>query len=86
MAMYAFTFAVVGKCLFPTDMLRYDQCYPSDTESAVAIGVSWDMSVKPDGGQWIVNLRALSSNKHWTPTVDRWKSFSWNVQNVARVS
>lgn len=55
---------------FPTDMLRYDCCWPASTEDAIAMSISIADS---EGTKPIT----LCSNK--PPTPKRWASFGWNI-------
>jgi hypothetical protein len=60
------TFTVEGRGHFPIDMLRYDRCCPYEQEDV----------------QWMsgTNQRSAKMISHMgPPTVDRWKSFSWDV-------
>ena len=69
---------VSGSGQFPVDMLRYDSCYPADTESAVAM-------ISDHRDQNYLDMRDIEltslSEKGWTPTVGRWNSFGWSVVN-----
>ena len=65
-------FTVTGTYVFPTDMLRYDACYPIDeTNSNIA---PYDIHIT---GERSVNLKANNP-----PTIDRWRSFNWTVSNI----
>jgi hypothetical protein len=69
-------FVVAGSGPFPFDMLRKDECFPLNTESAAAIGME------------VADLRArdsrravrLGTYKPLGPTIARWESFGWKVQ------
>lgn len=69
-------FVVAGHGPFPFDMLRKDECFPLNTESALAIGLE------------VTDLRArdsrrsarLGTYKPLGPTVARWESFGWKVE------
>lgn len=69
-------FVVAGCGPFPFDMLRKDECFPLNTESASAIGLE------------VTDLRArdsrravrLGTYKPLGPTVARWESFGWKVE------
>ena len=59
---------VEGRGLFPTDMLRYDQCAPVGPDDVAAI--------HPE----VTERRQVKLNaftKYITPA--RWESFGWNV-------
>lgn len=60
-------FEVRGSGSFPTDMLRYDECFPSSERESAIIDAS---------GKRVVTL--CTDNKH-APTAGRWKIFGWNV-------
>jgi len=84
MAAKYFHFDVEGAGEFPTDMLRYDGAYPSDTESAMKLLNPYRGSSE-DYRDFIRNRRIV----HLTcvdrePTNDRWASFGWKVSNVRR--
>ncbi|HYF74083.1 MAG TPA: hypothetical protein VD864_14730, partial [Nocardioides sp.] len=67
------TFAVVGRGPFPFDMLRYDEAWPRDTESAQAlatVGMTEDR---------FVTLTTVARHR---PTPERWASFGWRVLAV----
>jgi hypothetical protein len=63
-----FTFYVSGRGQFPYDMLRYDQCWPADTESALLM----DSEVNS-------HVRSIKLHSYREPTLDRWSSFLWSV-------
>lgn len=71
-----FTFDAVGSGTFPADMLRYDHCWPSTTESASEIARDW-RSVAREPGQ-----RRVALSSHYPPTPARWASFSWKLFDV----
>ena len=61
-----FSYEVTGSGAFPTDMLRYDQCYPDDTNSA--------NNMLDEKRSRTCIMRSLKR-----PTVGRWNSFMWGV-------
>ncbi len=69
-------FRVQGSGQFPADMLRYNACYPTDTEDAVDMYV--DHRDDEYHKQRVITLSALA-HKNWTPTNERWQSFGWQV-------
>ncbi len=71
MKQFTHVFTVEGASEFPYDMLRYDCCYPTRSEDATKLD-----SVYRDTRKVILTRTA---EKHWTPTADRWQSFSWAV-------
>lgn len=63
-------FVVAGRGEFPTDMLRYDECWPANAESALAIHLR---------GRRVATFRTLRSlNVH----PKRWASFGWEVRKI----
>lgn len=81
--MYRVDFAVKGKGRFPTDMLRYDTCFPTGSQDVAAID--------PDERhERIIHLcafktTAVDARRALTPR--RWESFGWDVieQSVTKV-
>lgn len=69
-----FRFTVTGRMPFPTDMLRYDACYPADTESASQITASIRHEGETLADSFTVTLLGASP-----PTRGRWQSFRWTV-------
>lgn len=65
----AIEFAVVGAGDFPTDMLRYDKCWPASEHNSLLVGGFGDTRR--------VELRGLKM-----PTDARWRSFNWKVVAV----
>jgi hypothetical protein len=73
MARKMYIFTVEGKGLFPTDMLRYDACYPTHNTSVKNIDY---VSLKENR-----RVTLASANP---PTNDRWQSFMWPVIAISR--
>lgn len=71
---YRIRFVVRGAGAFPFDMLRYDHCYPATQEDSAKLD-HYERDLRR------VVLWADAPHKHWLPEIDRWKSFSWEVQN-----
>lgn len=71
---YIQTFVVAGRGVFPFDMLRYDRCWPAREDQA------WVLGTGSDGVDREIELKryVLGRNKE-VPTLDRWKSFGWQV-------
>ncbi len=71
-----------GTLPFPVDMLRYDQCWPNDSQSAAEIGASFDIHerfAQGREGKFTVELtNGNGKNRRWTP--DRWRSFGWALE------
>lgn len=75
-----FPFTVTGRGRFPMDMLRYDHCFPDSSEDAAKITRCLEA---PDAEE--VSIKLISYFGHPNkPTVQRWRSFSWNVTNTGR--
>lgn len=69
-------FKVSGKGRFPVDMLRYDNCWPIESEDATKI-----LDQKTDRTLGIGRPQRsieLYTHRKGGPTIDRWKSFGWN--------
>ncbi len=64
-----YVYTVTGRGMFPFDMLRYDQCWPSDSESAARMDISRD-------------LRSIQLSSYSQPTIGRWTSFLWSVGHL----
>lgn len=67
-------FAVEGEGVFPTDMLRYDRCYPL-TESDSYTMESHNGMLEPHRRV----LLCCDDARPRTPTEGRWESFGWKV-------
>jgi hypothetical protein len=83
MAAKYYHFDVVGTGEFPTDMLRYDAAFPSDTQSAMVIlnPSRWsdaDERLEFNRNKRIVKMTCVDR----PPTEDRWHSFGWKVTRV----
>lgn len=87
MASFSTVFVVVGgiRAQFPTDMLRYDRCWPASAADANLI--SWSLFadgfdrgiVETAGSPKELRIRLLSADPG-SPTVARWESFGWKVE------
>ena len=77
---HLFTFTVEGSGKFPTDMLRYDACWPVHEDEARRLAEGPD-----DRELRTVKLKCAAVNGHG-PTVERWRSFGWVVTEVEAVS
>ena len=68
---------VEGRGIFPTDMLRYDQCFPlSEKDSAAMEDLLHERRT--------VNL-GCSTCRLLPATEGRWNSFGWLVKSVQEV-
>jgi hypothetical protein len=72
-AQTAITFDVEGKGDFPTDMLRYDHCWPATQTDAGLMGITTFASTRQ------VRMRGLTG-----PTPARWASFGWKCVPVTQ--
>jgi hypothetical protein len=68
------TFVVTGTNSFPTDMLRYDHCWP-------ATELDSQMIDKPRRTGDPVK-RSIRLAGRMNPTVGRWESFGWTVEVI----
>lgn len=71
------SFVVVGSGIFPFDMLRYDQCWPkseSPDSSAIAVGMYGESALG------LRRVTLVTDNPH-APTMGRWESFTWKVED-----
>lgn len=73
---YYWEYTVVGNGQFPADMLRYDAAYPYDQTN---VGIAPHRYSETGWDTRKVNLRSLHE-----PTVDRWLSFGWRVENIQK--
>jgi len=76
MRTYIHEFIVEGTGHFPTDMLRYDGCYPATQEDVTKLDWEVHDGLKPRR----ITLRCRGA-KESGPSVERWKSFGWPVVN-----
>lgn len=70
-------FAVIGSGAFPMDMLRYDRCWPVDSNDAANLtdyNSSVDLSLK----RRAVVLGTVADRN----TPDRWSSFGWTCSGT----
>jgi hypothetical protein len=70
-AQNAITFTVQGRGQFPTDMLRYDLCWPASGNDSHAIEITYGQGWT---APYSVTLKGLK-----LPTTGRWESFGWKV-------
>lgn len=63
-----YTYYATGRGRFPFDMLRYDACWPADSEGAHAMHGEYDAS-----------QRSIKMHSYRIPTIERWNSFVWSV-------
>ncbi len=77
---HMFLFTVEGSGRFPTDMLRYDACWPAHENEARSLADGSD-----DQGRRTITLRRAAVNMSG-PTKRRWESFGWTVTNVEPIS
>ena len=71
-------FKVRGNTTFPTDMLRYDGCYPASERDSATI----DAANRREDGPFIVELESKQESVvRYGPTEGRWQSFLWKIEN-----
>lgn len=71
-------FKVTGNGYFPVDMLRYDRCFPVNSEDATRI-----QERCLDFSQ--TSTVTLESDARIVPTKDRWQSFGWRVTDITKI-
>ena len=69
-----YRYKVSGSGYFPIDMLRYDCAYPASSEAVSAMG-------SESRGERTVQRRTVELCSHHLPTIDRWRSFGWIVED-----
>lgn len=75
--MYRHTMLVKGSGHFPLDMLRYDCCFPADTDGVKALSNSWE-----DGEVEVLMVRYTKAKNDRAFTPARWQSFGWSCSAV----
>ena len=73
--MYVHRFTMVGRGIFPMDMLRYDQCWPEGAGDVLKLETPRENREPRE-----VNLVHYSHTKAWNPTQDRWRTFGWTMK------
>lgn len=71
----AYAFTVVGTGAFPTDMLRYDAAYPTDHTNV-------NIAPYRETSEYYRVHRSVNLRSPNMPTVERWRSFGWKVENI----
>jgi hypothetical protein len=77
-------YEVVGSGPFAVDMLRYDASYPERTDDAIAILAQAGFMEQREARR--VRLVHRDVYAGWSPTIDRWRSFGWTVDQNTIVS
>lgn len=77
-------FTVEGVYPFPTDMLRYDACWPVTDYDAVQLAEALRLPRRAtpppsDNAEQKRRRIQLMTNAPNRPTVGRWESFGWKV-------
>jgi hypothetical protein len=70
-------FTVEGTYPFPTDMLRYDACWPATDHDTVQLSEACSLRRTSDPKR--KRQVKLYTNAINRPTVGRWESFGWKV-------
>ena len=65
-----FEYVVTGRGEFPTDMLRYDACWPLSSSDVAKIDYGRSTSRE---------ARSILIASYSKPTLERWSSFGWSV-------
>lgn len=74
---YACEFTITGMGDIPMDMFRYDRCTPL-TQQDVAQFSALEMVDNPID----IRMVRFTRRKSDGPTINRWKSFGWNISNI----
>ena len=69
-----------GRGAFPTDMLRYDSCFPADSRSVEVLNHT------EKGEEWAMEVHKISRGAKVGFTQGRWQSFGVSIQEKAPVS
>lgn len=73
-------FKVKGKGRFPIDMLRYDHCFPLQSDDAAKIAATFEHYYSDETVE--ITLVSYFGKPNY-PTEGRWASFGWTVFHVA---
>lgn len=76
-----YKFIVSGFSSFPTDMLRYDKCWPGDDEAVNAMSCSDDITLRKIARDTDTAFR-VTLHSFQEPTAERWRSFGWLMELV----
>lgn len=79
-AVQLWEFTVKGAREFPFDMLRYDRCWPKTEAHDVTAMAPHHRS---DEYGKVREVRMIGINE---PTIDRWHSFGWKIDNIRKVA
>ena len=74
---YRTVFEVFGTGVFPLDMLRYDDAFPTEVDGPRNIGNTINGPNAPEP------IR-LATDRFSGPTIARWESFGWSCVEVDR--
>lgn len=86
--MFRVTFKVEGRGSFPTDMLRYDTCWPRSPRDVVRM----DEIEHPRTIELAMNVQSAKRDlvkriaTGRVPTTERWLSFGWQVTDVRLIT
>jgi hypothetical protein len=78
----SYTYIVSGKWPFPLDMLRYDCAWPAGSEDASTIAMLSGVHRPSLEEVPVNNIHAVTLRSIQHPQIERWRSFSWDVQTV----
>jgi hypothetical protein len=76
-----FSYTVAGYGVFPTDMLRYDACWPATQDDVERLDATRDDFGKPPG---VIKPIVVGLVGVRYPTKARWESFGWRVDGPKR--
>lgn len=77
---YEHHYTVVGRGVFPFDMLRYDACHPRRETDSGTLERAWREWPKERRMLLEVQIVGLVA-----PTEGRWASFGWRVKDINKV-
>lgn len=72
-------YRVVGRGAFPVDMLRYDRATFLNSDEEAEARIDWRTLV--DSGRYGLS-RSFAMESPNPPTVGRWNSFGWRVEEM----
>ena len=73
------TFTATWRGEFPLDMLRYDNCFPADSQavSAIIASITGSSPLRRTAG-----LARFIRSQRTMPTAERWRSFGASISDI----
>lgn len=75
--MRTFNMTATGNGEFPWDMLRYDECWPENSASAMRMAAPVVPGTSAEERKFWSQPRTVYLTSHKRPTPERWASFNW---------